>query len=122
MVRAYRLFTGPDGDSHVERGSVALDSTVPAQTVMFAETPAHASLDWHNAPAPQYVLTLTGTLEFRTRAGDVFTVAPGDVLIALDHTGTGHTWRLIDDAPWKRAYVVFEAGADLRFAPDAAPR
>jgi hypothetical protein len=35
-----------------------------------------------------------------------------------DHTGTGHKWRLVNDEPWKRAYVVFKQGADTRFVPD----
>jgi hypothetical protein len=28
-------------------------------------------------------------------------------------------WRLINDEPWKRAYVVFKKGANTRFVPDA---
>jgi hypothetical protein len=42
----------------------------------------------------------------------------GDVLLAVDHTGTGHEWRLINDEPWKRAYVIFKTGADTHFVPD----
>jgi len=34
------------------------------------------------------------------------------------HTRTGHKWRLINDEPWKRAYVVFKTGADTHFVPD----
>jgi quercetin dioxygenase-like cupin family protein len=118
MIKAYRLYTGPDGDSHVERGSVNGDASIAAESVTFKETPAHSSLDWHNDPIPQYVITLAGTLEFTTRGGETFTIRPGDVLLAVDHTGTGHTWRLIDDEPWKRAYVVFKAGTNTEFLAD----
>ena len=118
MIRCYRLYTGPDGDSHVERGSIGVDALVAAASVQFKETPAHSSLDWHNDPIPQYVITLSGILEFTTRGGETFTLHPGDVLLAVDHTGTGHSWRLVNDDPWKRAYVVFETGADTRFLPD----
>lgn len=118
MVRAYRLYTGTDGNSHVQTGSIDLQAAVAADSITFSETPAHSSLDWHNDPVPQYVITLSGTLEFTTRTGETFVVRPGEVLIAQDHTGTGHRWRLTDDDPWIRAYVVYKTGADVRFTPD----
>ena len=78
----------------------------------------HSSFDWHNDPIPQYVITLSGVLEFTTVGGETCTIRPGDVLLAVDHTGSGHKWRLINDEPWKRAYVVFKEGADTHFVPD----
>ncbi|MDX1892081.1 cupin domain-containing protein [Mycolicibacterium sp. 050158] len=96
MINAYRLCTGPDGNSHVERESIAVDPIIGAKSLLFKETAAHSSLDWHNGPTPQYVITLSGVLEFTTVGGDTFTIRPGDVLLATDHTGTGHRWRLID--------------------------
>src|SRR5215475_6491613 len=44
MIRAYRLYTGADGNSHVVRGSVSGDALVEAESILFKETPAHASL------------------------------------------------------------------------------
>lgn len=118
MIRAYRLFTGPDGNSHVVRGSVSDDQLVEAQSILFKETPAHYAFDWHNDPIPQYVITLSGVLEFTTVGGETFTIHPGEVLLATDHVGTGHKWRLVNDEPWKRAYVVFKADADTHFVSD----
>jgi len=118
MIRAYRLLTGPDGNSHVERGTVNPDKLVDARSIHFKETPAHSSLDWHNDPIPQYVITLAGVLEFSTAGGESFTIHPGEVLVAEDHTGSGHKWRLINDEPWKRAYVVFKEGADTQFVAE----
>jgi hypothetical protein len=46
-----------------------------------------------------------------------FVIRPGDVLIATDTAGTGHEWRLIDDAPWRRCYVVLKPGAADLFVP-----
>ena len=120
MIRAYRLYTGPDGNSHVVRGSVNENKLVEVQTIHFKQTPAHSTYDWHNDPIPQYVLTLTGVLEFVTVGGETFTIHPGEVLIAEDHTGSGHKWRLVNDEPWTRAYVVFRTGADTQFVPDPA--
>lgn len=119
MIKAFRLFTGPDGDSHVERGGVDTTAMIKADTIHFKETPAHSSFDWHPDPVPQYVITLSGILRFETRGGETFDLHPGDVLIATDDTGTGHKWQLIDDQPWRRAYVIFETGADPKFVPDA---
>ncbi len=118
MIRAYYLYTGDDGHSHVKRGSVEPKHVIAAQSIMFKEDPPHSSMGWHNDPIPQYVLFLAGAIEFVTRTDETFVVQPGEVLIAVDHTGTGHTWRLVNDQPWIRAYVPFQTGADLHFVPD----
>jgi quercetin dioxygenase-like cupin family protein len=118
MIRAYYLYTGDDGNSHVQRGSIAEGALVGAESIHFKETPPHSSFDWHNDPTPQYVITLAGVLEFTTVGGETFTIHPGDILLAVDHTGSGHKWRLINDEPWKRAYVIFKTGADTHFVPD----
>jgi hypothetical protein len=120
MIRAYHLYTGPDGKSHVIRGSVSGGGMIEAESILFKETPAHSSFDWHNAPHAQYVITLAGVLEFTTEGGEVFTIHPGEVLIALDESGSGHKWRLINDEPWKRAYVLFKEGTNTHFVPDPA--
>ncbi len=112
-----RIYTGDDGESHFERGAVDLShvegvsrrsSSQTVTTVSFEETPAGSSLDWHRAPVRQYVITLSGTLEFQTRLGETFTLAPGTVLLAEDTTGGGHKWRLTDNQPWRRIYVGLE--------------
>ena len=43
MLRAYRLYTGSDGNSHVERGSVSTGVLVEAESILFKETPAHSA-------------------------------------------------------------------------------
>ncbi|MBV8319787.1 MAG: cupin domain-containing protein [Hyphomicrobiales bacterium] len=111
MLRAFKLYTGPDNASHVLEGTVAENDRNEVIAIHFKETPAHSSFDWHNDPEPQYVITLSGTLEFTTRDGETFVVRPGDVLVATDHVGSGHKWRLIDDQPWRRAYVVLKPTA-----------
>jgi hypothetical protein len=114
-IRLVRLYTGDDGESHFTDGQVTLEppdapnarsSPDGAATVIFEESPSGSSLSWHNAPDRQYVITLSGTLEFETRLGELFTVAPGDVLLAEDITGGGHRWRLVDNQPWRRVYVA----------------
>ena len=106
--RCIRLFTGDDGLSHVEETRIADGTLARATSVRFAETPAGAALDWHDAPQRQYVVTLSGTLEFVTRDGERFLLGPDVVLLAEDTTGSGHRWRLVDDQPWRRIYITLD--------------
>ena len=113
--RLIRLFTGDDDQSHFSVGEIewkepealnALSQREQAQTIFFEETAAGARLDWHNAPHRQYVITLSGRLEFETRTGARLIVEPGDILLAEDTSGGGHRWRLVDDQPWRRVYIA----------------
>ena len=105
MIRCVHLSTGADGRSHVEEITLPSGLVQDSSVLHFEETAAGSALDWHTAPLRQYVITLSGTLEFTTRDGETFVLRPGDVLLAADTTGSGHRWRLIDDQPWRRLYV-----------------
>ncbi len=123
MIKAWHLYTGPDGHSHAVAGTIRNNhEVVAAGSNHFEETPARSALDWHTAPTTQYVITLSGTLEFVTRTGETFVIHPGEILVAMDTTGTGHKWRLIDDQPWKRAYVAFRKDEDVNFHPGEPQR
>ena len=62
---------------------------------------------------------LSGTLDFWTRSGaHDFLLRPGDILLAEDTAGGGHSWQLIDGQPWRRAYVVLVANARVPFQPN----
>ena len=114
-IRAFKLYTGADHASHALEGTIDERDRTDVIAIHFKETPAHSSDDWHVSPELQYVITLSGTLEFTTRDGETFVVRPGDVLLSEDNVGTGHKWRLIDDQPWRRAYVVPKPGAEDSF-------
>lgn len=115
-MQAFKLYTGKDNASHVLEGTLTLDQRTDVMAVHFKESPPHSTFDWHDAPTAQYVITLTGTIEFTTRDGDTFILHPGDVPVATDDTGSGHKWRLIGDAPWRRCYIVLRPGATDLFA------
>lgn len=117
MLHAFKLYTGPTDNSHVLEGWVNQGIRTDVIDIHFEESAPDASLDWHTAPETQYVITLSGTLEFTTRDGETFVLRPGDVLIAKDDAGSGHKWRVIDDQPWRRAYVVLKPGAADLFIP-----
>jgi len=118
MITAYQLITGADGHSQIIKGSVNEQFNSQSISIHFEETAAGSAYDWHPAPKTQFVLTLTGTLEFTVFSGEKFVLKPGEVLIALDTAGSGHTWKMLGDEPWKRAYVVFAAGEDVGFIAD----
>ena len=124
MIRCVRIWTGDDGDSLFEEGSIdlpkgdrgdVLSGKVDATSISFRETRSGGTFSPHDAPTRQYVVTLAGTLEFKTAKGATFTIRPGDVLLAEDTTGSGHSWRLVDDQPWRRAYVVLSPGVAVPF-------
>jgi hypothetical protein len=128
MIRCVRIWTGADGDSHFEEGVIdlakgergdALSTVVSGGSLSFQETISGGSYEWHKDPIPRFVITLSGTLEFETKGGERFTIRPGDILLAQDNTGSGHRWKLIGDEPWRRAYVVYPAGAALPFKANA---
>jgi hypothetical protein len=124
MTRCVRIWTGEDQNSHFEEGWIELEpgahgdllsGKLPATTVSFQETSSGGTLAWHTAPVRQLVITLSGTLDFQTRGGQHFILKPGDILLAEDTVGGGHTWKLVDDHPWRRIYVVLGPDAAVPF-------
>jgi hypothetical protein len=63
-------------------------------------------------------------LDFQTRTGEHFMLYPGDMLLAEDTAGTGHSWKLVDEKPWRRAYVILSPGVAVPFvanSPSSSP-
>ena len=124
MIRCVRIWTGGDGNSLFEEGMIdlskgdrgdVLSDKLPASTISYRETKSGGAFAPHDAPTRQFVITLSGTLEFKTATGATFTIHPGDILLAEDMAGTGHSWRLTDDQPWRRAYVIIGPDIDVPF-------
>ena len=96
-----RVYTGDDGESHVEERDqtefefVERDGTrtetLGAVTVNFSKREAGAVGEYHNAPRRQYVIYLTASVEVGCADGSSVVMEPGDVLLAEDLTGHGHT-------------------------------
>jgi len=127
MIRCVKLYTGTDGKSYFTEGRIDLPGgergdlvggMIGATSISFRETSQGGSFDWHCAPAHQFVLTLSGTLDFEMPCGSVVRICPGDVLWADDTVGTGHRWHLVDDQPWRRAYVIFAPDVKVPFIPN----
>ena len=117
MIKTYRIYTGEDGHSHIQVGTLLNGFLVKVKNTHFEETLPQDTLDWHTAPIRQYVITLAGVLRFTTRTGETCIICPGDILLAEDCTGTGHVWELTGDS-WKRVYVILEEKEDALFIPN----
>jgi quercetin dioxygenase-like cupin family protein len=103
-----RLYTGPDGQSHFEELSpayaaeAALVERTPlegAEGVSFGRAQPGYFVDWHNAPRRQYVITLAGQIEIGIGDGTTRRFGAGDVMLAEDLTGRGHTTRVVSNEP-----------------------
>ena len=124
MIRCVRLWSSANGSSLFEDGSIELKDAERGDftslltnvvSISFRETASGGSFQWHNAPTRQYVVTLSGTLEFEMRDGQKFIIHPGDILLAEDTIGSGHKWRLLDQQPWRRAYIILDNSAKAPF-------
>lgn len=78
---------------------------IECHSVRIAETAPGGVYDWHPAPRLQYVITLTGTVEFTFGNDEILVVNPGDVFLAADLEGNGHKWKIVGEQPWRRLYV-----------------
>ena len=99
-----RIYTGPDGESHFEDisatvldGQFGATQLQAAEGVFFTRSRPGNDSGWHTAPRRQYVIGITGVVEIGTADGTAFQFKPGDVLLAEDLTGRGHTTRVIGD-------------------------
>ena len=102
-----RLYAGPDGESHFEEIEPAFEQRGPSERsplegadgIEFGRyQPGHFS-DWHHAPRRQYVFGIAGLMEIGIGDGTVLSFGPGDVLLAEDLNGRGHTMRVVGSEP-----------------------
>jgi hypothetical protein len=108
-VGIVRLYTGDDGESHLEDLDLAdhpeLTELQAAKGVVFRRFEPDYFSDWHNAPRRQYVVTLDGEMEIGLGDGTVHRFGPGTALLAEDLTGRGHTTRVVGGQPRLSATV-----------------
>ncbi|MGI8854152.1 MAG: hypothetical protein ACR2JW_00245 [Thermomicrobiales bacterium] len=102
MMHYFRIYAGPDGESHFEDVEIVLhgrpggseySDLVPGSGVIFRRSPADQLLDWHPAPRRQFVITLSGEAEVEASDGEVRRIGPGTIMLAEDITGKGHITR-----------------------------
>jgi len=82
-----------------------VSAPLAAERIMFLEFAAGWFGDWHPAPQRQLYFNLGGQLEVEVGDGEVRHFGPGDAALLEDLTGTGHTTRVIGEAPSAGAFV-----------------
>lgn len=91
----YRMYTGGDGQSHIEELALSshpeLTSPSPTQDITFREWAAGHYIDWHPAPKRQYIISISGIIEIGLEDGTTHRFVPGDARLVEDTTGKGHT-------------------------------
>lgn len=93
----YRLYDGDDGQSHMEEYNPP--DILPATSVVFRRHESGNFIDWHVAPRRQFIVTLEGQVEIGLGDGSVYILGPGDMMLAEDLEGQGHTTRAVGDVP-----------------------
>jgi len=106
-MKIVRAYTGDDNETHLEimdqsdLDYVERDGTrtaiQPVTGTQFALRKVGSFDDFHNAPRRQYVFYLTASVEIGLGDGSTHVMNPGDVLLAEDTTGRGHTSRVVKD-------------------------
>ena len=98
-----RLYTGDDGQTHIEEMSPEshpeLASLQSTTGIVFRTVEPGYFSDWHNAPRRQYVILLAGQMEIGLNDGTRRQFGPGDAVLASDLTGSGHTTKAVGADP-----------------------
>ena len=115
-----RLYTGADGKTKVEEFEIPLkgqgrgtelSTIVPVTGVQFRRTNQDYNLDWHPAPARQFVVTLSGESEVELEGGRKIRLGPGHILLAEDTTGQGHISRAVGSQERLSLFIPLAEGA-----------
>ena len=111
-MKCLRIYADANGESHFEDQDIPLtplelfpgiapiylSAWEPAKSVRFGWVPAGMkAADWHTTPVRQFVIWLTGWVEFETSDGDTRRCEPGTVVLAEDTFGKGHRSRHPDE-------------------------
>lgn len=104
-MQVVRLYTGDDGESHIEDlelpfeqvGHALRTATQGATGVQFSLLKPTQLVDFHTAPRRQYVITLQGQVEIGLGDGSKRIFNVGDIELCEDLTGRGHTTRSVGD-------------------------
>jgi hypothetical protein len=118
-MRVTRVYTGDDGESHLEDLEVplvpgpygAISRWVDVTGLAFRENPDGLDIDFHVAPRRQFVVTLYGAVEIDCGNGEVARMGAGDILLAEDTSGKGHISRDVE-GPRRSLFIPVADGFD----------
>jgi quercetin dioxygenase-like cupin family protein len=116
-MRVTRFYATNDGESRFEEIEVPIDqpytdefanvyhlsNPFDSPSVRIVEFPRGLTQGWHKAPARQIVFVLSGVLEVGTSDNETRRWGAGEVFIADDVSGKGHTTHVLEGP----AHVAF---------------
>jgi hypothetical protein len=88
------------------------------ESIVFTKLPPKWFGDWHHAPGPQWVITLSGQWEVHTTDGRTLRQGPGEFQFNSDESAfttipgghVGNTARLVGDRPNTRMIITLRSG------------
>ena len=102
-----RIYTGTDGQSHVENIALNAESVMEEVTGMRVRvSPPGSFSDYHVAPGRRYIINLTSGGQLEVAEGKVDLPA-GSVEYIDDLTGQGHTTANVGNAPRVSIHLEF---------------
>lgn len=106
----YRVFTGSDGESHIEEIRLEDRPELGAMTnlteVRVQQFDGTRNMDFHPLPERRLIVHLSGEVEIGTTDGAKQLFSAGDIRLMEDTTGRGHSH--VDLSPSAAVYVLLE--------------
>jgi hypothetical protein len=106
----YRMFTGSDGDSHLEELRVeehpAWGALTHRHEVRVQQFDGTRTRDVHPLPERRLIMHLSGAVEIGTSDGSRHMFQAGAMRLMEDVTGRGHTH--VDRSPSSAVYVLLK--------------
>jgi gentisate 1,2-dioxygenase len=127
-IRIPRLYSGADGESHLDevelpgvgpRSARALRTNLYATDIELSYALPGSFVDFHRVTTPRLLIILRGRTEIGLGDGSKHVLEAGDVVLATDTTGRGHTSRGIGTEPIVALTVRLPPEDPLR--PKTAP-
>ena len=115
LLTYVRLYTGSDNETHFEDVNVSFvyqdygkgippvwfpeRGTMDATGFHFVSMPAGwDGGEWHPAPRRQFIIPLSGEMEFGASDGERRVFGPGDILLVEDTSGKGHISHMVSSS------------------------
>ena len=109
QIEYLRIYSDENGCSHFETNHIDLESTdyappapsldtsklKPASNSVFLNLPIGWYGEWHPTPVVQWLILMSGELEFETGDGERLNRRAGDVVLLADTSGKGHQTRVL---------------------------
>ena len=106
----YRVFPGPDGESHIEELQLEEHPELGALTnlseVRVQQFDGSRNMDFHPLPERRLIIHLSGEVEIGTSDGAKQIFRAGDIRLMEDVHGRGHTH--VDLSPSAAVYVLLK--------------